>query len=100
MVETLRVHRQQVAAFMLKHGRVYPRKKGWPMRRLCWFQEQRFDHPAHQIALQKMVEAVRISKERVERLERTIEKLLTAAWSLAPIVRALQTLRGVDLSSP
>jgi hypothetical protein len=28
-VETLRVQRQQVSAFMLKHGRVYPRKKGW-----------------------------------------------------------------------
>ena len=31
-VEALRVHRQQVSAFMLKHGRVFPRKKGWTMR--------------------------------------------------------------------
>lgn len=95
-VETLRVHRQQVSAFMLKHGRIYPRKKGWTMRYLRWLQEQQFDHPAHQIALQEMVEAVRISKERVERLERVIEEFVPA-WSLAPIVRALQTLRGVDL---
>lgn len=95
-VETLRVHRQQVSAFMLKHGRVYPRKKGWTMRYLGWLQEQRFDHPAHQIALQEMVEAVRISKERVERLGRVIEEFVPN-WSLAPIVRALQTLRGVDL---
>ena len=95
-VETLRVHRQQVSAFMLKHGRVFPRKKGWTMRYLRWLQEQRFDHPAHQIALQEMVEAVRISKERVERLERVIEEFVPA-WSLAPIVRALQTLRGVEL---
>ncbi len=28
-LEALRVHRQQVSAFMLKHGRTYPRKKGW-----------------------------------------------------------------------
>ena len=95
-VETLRVHRQQVSAFMLKHGRVYPRKKGWTMRYLGWLQEQQFDHPAHQIALQEMVEAVRISKERVERLGRVIEEFVPN-WSLAPIVRALQTLRGVDL---
>lgn len=95
-IETLRVHRQQVSAFMLKHGRVYPRKKGWTMRYLRWLQEQRFDHPAHQIALQEMVEAVRISKERVERLERVIEEFVPA-WSLAPVVRALQTLRGVEL---
>ena len=95
-VETLRVHRQQVSAFMLKHGRVYPRKKGWTMRYLCWLQEQKFDHPGHQIALQEMVEGVRIAKERVERLERVIEEFVPA-WSLTPIVQALQTLRGVDL---
>ncbi|ABE63804.1 transposase IS116/IS110/IS902 [Nitrobacter hamburgensis X14] len=95
-VETLRVHRQQISAFMLKHGRIYPRKKGWTMRYLRWLQEQKFEHPAHQIALQEMVEAVRISKERVERLERVIEEFVPE-WSLAPVVRALQTLRGVDL---
>lgn len=48
-VETLRVHRQQISAFMLKHGRIYPRKKGWTMRYLRWLQEQQFDHPARGI---------------------------------------------------
>jgi transposase len=66
-VETLRVHKQQVSAFMLKHGRHYPRKKAWSMRYLRWLQEQQFDHPEHQIVLQEMVEAVRLAKERVER---------------------------------
>jgi transposase len=91
-VETLCVHRQQVSAFMLKHGRIYPRKKGWTMRYLRWLQEQQFDHPARQ----EMVEAVRVSKERAERPERTIEEFVPV-WSRASIVRALQTLRGVDL---
>jgi transposase len=95
-VETLRVHRQQISSFMLKHGRIYPRKKGWTMRYLRWLQEQKFDHPVHQIALQEMVDAVRLSKERVERLEKAIEEFVPS-WSLAPIVQALQTLRGVDL---
>jgi transposase len=96
-VETLRVHRQQISAFMLKHGRsIYPRKKGWTMRYLIWLQEQRFDHPAHQIALQEMVDAVRVSRERVDRLEKVIEEFVPN-WSLAPIVQALQALRGVDL---
>ncbi len=66
------------------------------MRYLRWLQEQQFDHPAHQIALKEMVEAVRVSKDRVERLEKVIEEFVPN-WSLAPIVRALQTLRGVDL---
>ena len=56
-VETLCVHRQQVSAFMLRHGRIFPRKTTWGARHLRWLQEQRFDHPAHQIALQEMVEA-------------------------------------------
>jgi transposase len=95
-VESLRVHRQQVSAFMLKHGRVYPRKKGWTMRYLRWLQEQTFDYPAHQIVLQEMVDAVRLAEQRVERLEKTIAEFLPH-WSVAPLVRAPQALRGVDL---
>lgn len=41
-------------------------------------------------------EAVRITRERVERLERTMEEFVSA-WSLEPLVRALQTLRGINL---
>ena len=33
-VETVRVHRQQVSAFMLKHGRMFPRKTTWGARHL------------------------------------------------------------------
>ncbi len=95
-VETQRVHRQQVSAFMLKHGRVFPRKKTWSMRYLRWLQEQRFDHPAHQIALQELVDAVRTSRERIGRIEAAIKEYLPS-WSLAPVVHALQALRGVEL---
>lgn len=81
---------------MLKHDRTRPRKKSWTMRYLRWLQEQQFDQPAHQIALQEMVEAVRVGREWVDRLERTIKEFVSG-WSLEPLVRALQTLRGVDL---
>lgn len=33
-VETQRVHRQHITSFMLKHGRIFPRKKAWSMRYL------------------------------------------------------------------
>lgn len=94
-VECLPVHRQQVSAFMLKHGRIYPQKTGWTMRYLRWLQEQSFDHPAHQIALQEMVDAVRVAKERMMRLEEAIAEFV-ASWSLGPLVVALQALRGVN----
>ena len=95
-VETLRVHKQQVAAFLLKHGRHFPRKTSWGARYLRWLQEQKFAHPAHQIVLQEAVGAVRLARERVLRLEKLIEELLPT-WSLAPVVTALQALRGVNL---
>jgi transposase len=95
-VEALRVHKQQVAAFLLKHGRHFPRKTPWGARYMRWLQEQKFAHPAHQIVLQEAVEAVRLARERVLRLERLIAELLPT-WSLAPIVTALQALRGVNL---
>lgn len=95
-VETQRVHRQQVGAFMLKHGRIFPRKTAWGARHLRWLQEQRFDHPAHQIALQELVDAVRTSRERIVRIETAIKEYLPS-WSLTPVVHALQALRGVEL---
>jgi transposase len=95
-VETLRVHRQHITSFMLKHGRTFPRKTHWTMRYMRWLQEQHFDHPAHQIALQEMVDAVRIAGERIRRIEKAIEEFLPS-WSLERLVRALQALRGVDL---
>lgn len=66
------------------------------MRYLRWLQEQHFDRPAHQIALQEMVEAVRIAQERVQRLETVIAEFVPH-WSLAPVVGALRALLGVDL---
>jgi len=71
-VETLRVHRQQVSAFLLRHGRQFPRKTAWSRGYLRWLQEQTFDHPAHQIVLQEAIEAVRLGKERLERLEQIV----------------------------
>jgi hypothetical protein len=61
---------------MLKHGRVYPGKKSWTTRYLQRLHEQGFDHPAHKIALQEMVEAVCTSKARVERLENVISEFV------------------------
>lgn len=95
-VETQRVHRQHITSFMLKHGRIFPGKKHWSMRYMRWLQEQHFEHPAHQIALQEMVEALRVASERIKRIEAAIEEFMPS-WSLEPLVRSLQALRGVDL---
>jgi len=87
-VESHRRHRQQISGFMLKHGRVFDRRTAWTMRYWRWLQEQKFEHPAHQIALQEMVQAVKIAKERVDRLEAAIKEFLPQC-SLAHVVQAL-----------
>jgi len=95
-VETVRVHKQYVSAFLLRHSRIFPRRKNWGARYRRWLQQQSFEHPADQIVLQEYVEAVRVAEERLGRIERAIEEFLSG-WSMAPIVDALQALRGVDL---
>ena len=57
-----------ISSLMLKHGRSYPGRKTWGARHQRWFQEQEFDHPGHQIALQEMIPAERHARERVDRL--------------------------------
>ena len=53
----MKVHKQQVGAFLLRHGRSAPYKRNWGARYRRWLQEQKFEHPADQIVLQEYVEA-------------------------------------------
>ena len=90
------IKKRQVGAFLLRHSRLFSRKKAWGARYRRWLQEQSFEHPADQIVLQELVDGVRVAEERLVRLGRAIEEFLPT-WSLAPLVEALQALRGVDL---
>jgi transposase len=95
-VKDVGLKKRQVSAFLLRHSRIFPRQKNWGARYRGWLETQSFEHPADQIVLQESIEGVRIAEERLARIERAIEEFLPA-WSLAPLVDALQALRGVDL---
>ena len=56
----------------------------------------RFKHPAQQIVLQDYIHAVEDAKARRDALMAQIEALLPR-WSMAPLVEALQDMRGVAL---
>ena len=92
----IRAHKQQISGFLLRHSRIFPRRKNWGARYRAWLQKQYFEHPADQIVLQEYVEAVRLAEERLDRIEHAIEEFLPS-WELAPVVNALQALRGIDL---
>jgi transposase len=70
--------------------------RGWTRAYRRWLTTVRFDHPAQQIVLQDYIHAVEDAEARLERLERKIEELLPR-WSMAPVVEAVQAMRGVGL---
>ena len=93
-VRVLGKARQHLQGFLLRHGRVYAGKKGWTLAYRRWLTTVRFAHPAQQVVLQDYIHAVTDAEARVQRLTRQIEELVPK-WSMAPVVEALQAMRGV-----
>ncbi len=91
--------RQQCLAFLLRRGRSCgPGKKNWTLRHRRWLATQTFDQTVHQIVFQDYVEAVWSAQDRRDQLEARISVMLSD-WSMAPLVEALRTVRGIDLIS-
>ena len=88
--------RQHLQGFLLRHGRIYRGMRGWTRAYRRWLSTVRFDHPAQQIVLQDYIHAVEDAELRLQRLEHQIEELLPS-WSMAPVVEAVQAMRGVGL---
>lgn len=61
-----------------------------------WLAGLKFEQAVHHIVLEDCIAAVEAATARRDRLEAHIEAVL-ADWSLAPVVRALQALRGMAL---
>lgn len=95
-VRDVRAARQRLSGFLLRHDRRYTGKKAWTLAHRRWLSGLAFEHPAGQIVLQDYIHAVADGEARRDRLTRQIEALLEQ-WPLAPLVLALQALRGVAL---
>ena len=94
-VRTVRQARQQLSGFLLRHGHHYNRP-AWTQMHRRWLAGLSFEHAAHYIVMEDCIAAVEAATARRDRLEAHIEAAL-ADWSLAPVVRALQALRGMAL---
>lgn len=88
--------RQQLNAFLLRHGFPYHGKSHWSLAHWRWISDIKMEHAAQQFTLQEYIDAVRSSSERIERITEQIRSLI-ALWRLGPVVEALQALRGVSL---
>jgi transposase len=93
-VEDYRRKRQHLGAFLLRLGRSYEGSSTWRGRHLRWLDEQNFSHPAQRLAFQEMLNAIRSAAERIDRLDAALQEIVPG-WTMAPVVAALQALRGV-----
>jgi transposase len=95
-VKDYRIKRQNVSSFLLRLGLSYPGKKTWGKAHMNWLTSLKLAHREQRIAFEEMLLAVRQVKERIDRLEQAMREAV-ADWSLAPVVEALQAMRGMDM---
>jgi hypothetical protein len=94
-VRSLRQARQQLSGFLLRHGFHYHRTP-WTSPHRRWLAGLKFDQAMHYIVLEDYIAAEEAAKQRRDRLEAQITAALPE-WCLAPLVEALQALRGIAL---
>ena len=93
--EALRRARQQLQSFLLRHGRLYSGRHAWTKAHSAWLCDQVFEHPAHHIVLTEYRHAIEEAEVRLHRLTEQVAET-TSTWSMAPVVRAYQAMRGVS----
>ncbi len=88
--------RQQLNAYVLRHGHAWPANKTrWTKTHYNWLETRRFPHDWQQVVLQEYIDAVRAASRRVAEITAQMERVLPQ-WSLAPVVDSLVALRGID----
>jgi transposase len=90
--------RHRLKALLLRNGITYAGRSSWTSAHVRWLSRLKMPEPAQQLAFQEYLHAISEAGARVARLEQALRDLLPQ-WSLAPLVAALQALRGVQLIS-
>lgn len=85
----------RVKAFLLRQGRRYPGREGWTLAYRRWLADLSFPSVAQHVALQEYRDTIDETERRVERLTEQLRQL-APTWRWAPVVGALQALRGVS----
>ena len=94
-VHALRRARQQLSGFLLRQGCHYGRA-AWTKLHRRWLAGLTFEQAVHHLVLEDYVQGVEAAAARRDRLTAQIAALLPE-WTLAPVVAALQTMRGMAL---
>jgi transposase len=92
-VHALRRARQQLSGFLSRQGCHYGRP-AWTKLHRRWLAGLQFEQAMHHIVLEDYVQAVEVAEARRDRLTAQIEATMPDR-ALAPVVAALQTMRGM-----
>src|SRR5215471_12611344 len=87
--------RQQSSGFLLRQGCYYGRP-AWTKLHRRWLAGLKFEQAVHHIVREDYIAAVEAAEARRDRLTAQIEAMLPD-WTLAPVMAALQTMRGMAL---
>ena len=88
--------RQQLNAYVLRHGHAWPSNRTrWGKPHYNWLESLKFPHDWQQVVLQEYIDAVKAATRRVTDITAQMERVLPQ-WALSPVVDSLVALRGVD----
>jgi transposase len=96
-IRDLKAAQYRLKAFLLRPDIRYTGQATWGPAPWRWLAEVVCPTPAQQIVFQESVLAVTEHTARLQRLEQELHTQ-AKAWRLAPVVEALQALRGVQLT--
>src|SRR5262249_53162133 len=94
-VHALRRARQQLSGFLLRQGCHYGRP-AWTKLHRRWLAGLCFEQAVHHLVLEDYMQAVEAAQARRDRLTAQIAAALPD-WTLAPVVSAVQAMRGMAL---
>ena len=95
-LDALKIAKQQLLSFLLRHGLRYQNGSYWTTRHRRWLAEmRRFRYPHQQLAFEELKRAIDQIEARIATLDNAIEEAVPR-WHFAPVVDALRALRGVN----
>jgi transposase len=97
-VNDQRQARNRLKGFLLRLGFRYTGKTSWNDAHKRYLSGLLMPRPAQQIAFQECIHAIDDAAARVARLSQAVEDAL-AGWKWEPVVRALMSLRGIQVLS-
>jgi transposase len=92
----LRIAKQQLGAFLLRHDLVYSGRTKWTKAHFNWLATIAMPHPAQQIVFQEYIDTTVDCGTRVQRLTEQVRQQSQKSC-LHELIKALQSMRGISL---